>query len=342
MLTVAADDAINAPMLTGRPSVARAALALGLGTIAACGASGGTPDEELPGLVHAAKEAAPAIDVARAAKDPAMLAAAIAMPEHRVTAALGPHTLTTAARVEVSDGGAVIDALTDNLTFDDGGEDLFHATENNSADYGREVIASGGQVFLRPRYARWHARTPEDGELAKLRDELGSTLAAHYDLLAPAVAVVDRGSAEAAGRPARRIALEKAAIVRSEPQALAQRKWREGAEVQALGGEVLLDEKTGAPLHAHLEGELAFTRDGHRYTMKLTVDHDVSAIGGKPQIAVPAAEDTVATPERLKEVDERDFLLDGMAPPAKKQQQQAPGTSTSTSTSTGTSTGATK
>ena len=61
-------------MATCRPSVACAALALVAG---ACGASGGTPDEELPGLVHAAKEDAPAIDVARAAKDPAMLAGGV-------------------------------------------------------------------------------------------------------------------------------------------------------------------------------------------------------------------------------------------------------------------------
>jgi hypothetical protein len=335
MLTVAADDAINAPMLTGRPSVARAALALflgaGVGAIAACGASGGTPDEDLPGLVHAAKEQAPAIDVDRAAKDPEVLALAVAMPEHRVTDAIGPHTLIASSRVEVTDGGAVVDSLTDNVELADGGAE-FHGTDNNSADYGREVIATGNQLYLRPRYARWHVRAPEDGEVAKLRDDFGATLAAHFDLLAPAIAVVDRGSADAGGRPARRIALEKAPIAHARAQSLAQRKWREGAEIVAVSGEILLDEKTGAPLHAHVEGQLVFARDGHRYTMKVTVDHDVKAIGEKPQVAPPPADETVATPERLKEVDERDLLLDGMAPPAKHKQ---PGTGTGTGSATG-------
>src|SRR3954447_16774966 len=79
-LTANAAEAINAAMPTSFPSVACAAAAL---AVAACGASGGTPDEELPGLVHAAQEATPAIDPVRAAKDPAILAAAIDMPEHQ-------------------------------------------------------------------------------------------------------------------------------------------------------------------------------------------------------------------------------------------------------------------
>jgi hypothetical protein len=312
-------------MATTRPSVACAAAAL---AVAACGSSGGTPDEELPGLVHAAQEAPPAIDAARAAKEPAMLAAALDMPQHQVTALLGPHTLTARSKVEVQDGagGPVIESLGDDVILEDGG-DTFHGKDDNSADYGREIIAAGGALYLRPRYARWHARAPEDGELVRLRDELGATLAAHFDLLASGVTGVDRGELEVAGRPARRIAIEKAAIKRSSSEPAApspsQKKWRENAEVLAAGGEVVLDARTGAPLRAHLEGQLAFTRDGHRFVMKVIVDHEVGAIGTKPAIAPPAIEDTVATPGRLREVDERDLLLEGMAPPARKQPQAA-------------------
>jgi hypothetical protein len=322
MLTVAAVDAINAWMATGPWSVARAVCVAVAAAGAGCGASGGTPDDELVGLVHAKKDQPPAIDVARAAADPDALGAAIAAPEHDVTTALGPHALASKSTVEVTDGGAVVESLTDEVALDDRGAD-FHGTENNSADYGREVIATGGQVFLRPRYARWHARKPEDGELAKLRDELGGALAADFDLLAPSIAVADRGEAQAAGRAARRIVLSKAAVPRPRAQTLSQRKWRDAADVVAVSGEVLLDAKTGAPLHAHLEGEVAFARDGHRYTMKLAIDHDVSAIGAVATIAPPSPDDTVATPERLREVDERDLLLQGMAPPAKRQQPAA-------------------
>src|SRR5262245_58983646 len=120
-LTVSAVDAINAAMPTTCLRVACAAAWLG----AACGASGGTPDEELVGLVHTAKDEAPAIDVGRAARDPAALAAAVAVPEHRVTAALGPHTLRATSTVQVTDGAAVLESLTDEVVLDDAGDD-FH------------------------------------------------------------------------------------------------------------------------------------------------------------------------------------------------------------------------
>jgi hypothetical protein len=323
MLTVAADDAINAWMATGPWSVACAACAAVAAAGAGCGASGGTPDDELAGLVHAAKDQPPAVDVAQAASDPDVLGAAIAMPEHDVTTAIGPHALASKSAVEVSEGGAAVESLTDEVALDDRGAD-FHGTENNSADYGREVIATGGQIFLRPRYARWHARKPQDGELARVRDDLGGALAADFELLAPSIAVTDRGAAQAAGRAARRIAISKAAVARPHAQTLTQRKWREGADVLSVSGEILLDAKTGAPLHAHLEGELAFARDGHRFTMKLSIDHDVSAIGATA-IAPPPPDETVATPERLREVDERDLLLQNLAPPTKKQQPAGAG-----------------
>ncbi len=304
----------------------------------ACGASGGTPDDELPGLVHAQVENAPAIDVARAAKDPAMLAAAVDLPEHRATLLLGPHALVVRSTATVKDGDAVIESLSDDVILDDGGDDDFHGKDDNSADYGREIIATGGALYLRPRYARWHARAPEDGELQKLRDELGQTLAADFDLLAPAIAGVDRGETEVAGRPARRIGLELAPVPHPVTASVTQKKWREGATVEAVSGEVVLDARTGVPLHAHVEGRLAFSQGNHRYHMTLVVDHDVSKIGSKPAIAPPPAEDTVATPQRLREVDERDLLLEGMAPPARKQ-PQVPAAGSGSSAGTGSGTG---
>jgi len=312
-------------MPTSRPSVACAAAVL---AVAACGSSGGTPDDELPGLVHAAKDAEPALDAARAAKDPSVLAAAIAMPQHRVTALLGPHAMTAKSKVEVSDGGTVVETLTDDVALDDAG-DAFHGTDNNSADYGREIIATGGQLYLRPRYAKWHMRLPEDGELDTLRDQLGATLAADFELLAPGLSAVDRGERDVAGRPGRVIGLEKATIPRHASESLKQRKWRESAEVLSTSGELVLDAKTAAPLSAHLEGQLSFSRDGKRLLMKIVVDHAVTGVGTKPAIAAPPAEETVATPTRLREVDERDLLLEGMAPPARKQPQAGAGSAAS-------------
>jgi hypothetical protein len=52
--------------------------------------------------------------------------------------------------------------------------------------------------------------------------------------------------------------------------------------------------------------------------MKLSVDSTISGIGSASAIATPAEGDVVATPERMREVDDRDYLLQGIAPPLRR------------------------
>ncbi|HET9987817.1 MAG TPA: hypothetical protein VFQ65_04840, partial [Kofleriaceae bacterium] len=99
---------------------------------------------------------------------------------------------------------------------------------------------------------------------------------------------------------------------------LVQRKWREGRTIEALTGEIVLDADTGVPLGVKLSGTIGFSRDGRRFSMQVAVQSDVDAIGKAAQIAAPPSEEVVATPERLREVDDRDFLLQGIAPPLRK------------------------
>jgi hypothetical protein len=71
-----------------------------------------------------------------------------------------------------------------------------------------------------------------------------------------------------------------------------------------------------------LSGVVSFMRDGRRFAMKLSVHSEVSAIGTALAIAAPSADDVVATPERLREVDDRDFLLQGIAPPTHRKENK--------------------
>jgi hypothetical protein len=79
---------------------------------------------------------------------------------------------------------------------------------------------------------------------------------------------------------------------------------------------VVLDDATGLPLKAHLDATVAFVRDGKRLTMKLVLDQSVAP--GTVAVAKPEDEQIVATPVRLREVDDRNMLLQGIAPPAGK------------------------
>lgn len=287
-------------------------------TLAACESSGAS-DRELQGLVTASATAPRPIDTGRAARDGAELARALAQPWRVATAALGDHRLTIDSTVEVKDGATVLEHLGDQVVIESARGGDYHAIAVNSADYGREVIALGGKLYLRPRYALWHGRAPEvPDEADAIRDQLAAVLGDYLELCARGLEVSDKGAVQAAGRAAHRLELKLAPRPLPVPRAaVTQRAWRDTVVVKALTGEVTLDDELGVALAGKLAAEVAFTRDGKPLTMTLAVSHTVLPIAA-PAIAPPPAEQTVATPERAREVDDRNMLLQGIAPPQGK------------------------
>ena len=297
----------------------RAAVAACL-IVASCGRSRGVPDHDLGGLVQVESGRQTKIDVDRASKDPDELGAALALPHHVVTAALGPHTVAISMATHVTENGKPVTDLDDKTAIELGEKSSYHAVYTNSQDYGREVTYTNGKLYLRPRYQRWHERSPETAdEPQTLEDQFYDPVVATWELLAPGVELTDRGTVQVAGRTGRKIEVKPAGSPRkpaAEP--LPQRKWREGRSIEALTGEVVLDVDKGVPLSVKLSGTIGFSRDGRRFSMQVSVQSDLAAIGKAAAITVPASEEVVATPERLREVDDRDYLLQGIAPPLRK------------------------
>jgi hypothetical protein len=282
-----------------------------------CGRSKTTPDEELGGLVVAAKTGDQAIDVDRAAKDPAELGRALGQRYSLLVAALGPHVATTETKLSVLEGQRVDRELTDRAVIELGDAGNFHGVYTNSADYGREAIFSNGKLYLRPRYQRWHGRLPETPEEPiALRDDYFSAVHATWELLAPGVELVDRGAIQVSGRAARKVEIKKTPTPRKpEKEKVTQRTWREGRTIEAVSGEIVLDSAKGVPLSWKLDGSVGFTKDGKRYSMRITLTGGISQIGVVAVISAPPEAEVVATPGRLREVEERDQLLHGIAPP---------------------------
>lgn len=305
---------------------------LGIG----CGRDGGVADSELGELVIAPKLADHAIEVEVASRDARELGRAVALPHHRVAALLGPHRLTITSSFEVSEAGKVVDQLTDELSLEFASPTAWHGTSNNSAEYGRETIFLDGSLYLRARYQRWHQRPPtNDVEPAALADRFYDAGAATWDLLSPAIAVADKGATTSAGsqpRAARKIAITAAASPQKPPrEVLSQRKWRESRTVEGVEGEAVLDAATGAPLQLSLRGTVGFMRDGKAYSMRVSVTSAVTSLGAPPAITAPDPAEVVQTPVRMHEVDERDKLLERIAPPlrgADRAAQSAPSAKT--------------
>jgi hypothetical protein len=298
-----------------------AALCL-LGMAAGCTGSGGIADEDLGGLVHAESHEPPPIDVARAGKEVDELTRALTMPHRRVGAALGPHRFAGTSRADTTEGTSAVDAVDVTTAIELDADGSFHAKLDNQREYGREAfyVAKSGLLYLRPRYGKFHRRPPVDAdEAAGIRDQIFGDLGAYFELLAPGVEISDKGATKAAGRDARRIEIKLAPKQRPLPAPAEHHKqWRQDVTVTAATGEVLLDAATGVPLEGHLEGTAAFGRDGRNFAIHLAVTHTISGIGQAQPITAPADADSVATPDRLREVEERDSLLRGIAPPTKR------------------------
>jgi len=296
------------------------ALSLTLVAAMACGRASGVSDEELGSLVIEPKQPPKAIDTARVADDRDELARALARPYAQVLASLGPHVVSLNTRTTVEEAGKVVSELSDHAVIENGEGGAFHGLYTSSADYGRETTFVGNKLYLRPRYQRWHERAPETpAEPSELRDAYYGAIGATWDLVGHAAELTDRGRVQVAGRGGRKIEVKLSpSPARAPRETLAQRKWREGSSVEALAGEVVLDAETGAPLALKLAGTVAFSREGRSFVMKLELDSTVSAIGVPVAIAAPPEGEVVATPGRLREVDERDYLLQGIAPPLRK------------------------
>ncbi|MBK9036935.1 MAG: hypothetical protein IPL61_37735 [Myxococcales bacterium] len=290
----------------------------------ACGGGRGG-DREPPGLVTATTTAPRPIDVDAAARDGGELARALAQPWRVAAAALGDHRLTIDSTVIVKDGATELEQLGEHVVIESAAAGPYHATADNTADYGREVIWVGGRLYLRPRYALWHERGPEtDDEPAAIRDQIAEVLGDYLDLCARGLEVSDKGAAQAAGRSGRRVELKLAPAPRAvPPQPVVQRAWRDTVVVTALGGEVILDDELGVALTGSLTAEVQFQRAGKALTMAVTVTHAVATIAA-PTVAPPAPDQVVATPTRAREVDDRNALLKGIAPPQGKAAVEEP------------------
>jgi hypothetical protein len=286
----------------------------------ACGSSEGRPDEELGGLVQVPRGDVRAVDIDKAIGDPDALVAAVGIPHRRVAELLGPHAFRGTSRLEVHEADAPVETLSDETAIDLDADGNYHATLANSRDYGRDVFYVAGVMYLRPRFGKFHRRAPADpGEPAQVRDEIYATLAAYLEPLASRAELTDGGTRTVAGRPTRVVKIKTAPKSRpATAEKAAHRKWREAATAEAVEGEVALDTETGIPLAAKLSGRLTFTRDGRTFAMKLAVTHTIGRLGEVAKLTAPPADDTIATYQRLREVDEREALLRGIAPPARR------------------------
>ena len=286
-----------------------AALWAGLVTVQVCGC-GREPRREGP---PAAVRAASLVDATRAARDPDELARAFATSRR----ALGAHRLHGKSSLQVTEGATTVEDLYEEALVERAANGDLHASYENSRDQGREIVSSGGLVWLRPHFGKFHRRPPVDpGEAERVADEISGSLAAAFDLVAGQCAPSDGGAVTVAGRPARRVRL---AVGPPRPRSLpGQGGWRDGARVESLDGEIQIDDATGAVLGGRLDAKVAFAQGRRALALAIRASEEASDLGGAVVVTPPGEADSVDTPGRTTDFDDREELLGGLAPSARR------------------------
>ena len=206
-------------------------------------------------------------------------------------AALGPLKFEGTAHTALREGDKLLTTLDESFVIEVAG--ATHAQYLNSRDAGRELYADRGTVWVRGRSGKLNRRPPAtEDEVARTLDDVYASLAAQTALVADGTTVTDGGSAIAMGRPGKKLLLT-----------------RGGARI----GEAILDEKTGTVLSARLNARVALE---HGRTLELQCTHTLSPFAGP--IEPPGDADSVATPTRSADTEDREELLRGLAPPVVK------------------------
>lgn len=223
----------------------------------------------------------------------------------------------TASQV-VTDTDQPAIALEEQALVEEAADGTVHALYTNSRGEGRELYAADGLLWLRPRYGKFHRRPPADAdEAARTAAEIAGTFAAEFDLVAASADVHDAGTVTIAGRAAHRITLTRGQPRTHAPQR-GPRAWRDQATIETVEGELALDDASGALLSGRLRAQVRFERDGHSLQLTLESTHEVTDLGAAIAVAVPSPDESVATPTRSTDLDDRDELLGGLAAPTRR------------------------
>ena len=266
----------------------------------------------------------------------------IGQPGGAVSDKLGPRSFDLARIYELSQARST-DRVEQVWHFDSDGKNGFHvvhelghpaavasAPKGDNADapvdkvdtsaQGMEAVATGGKVYLRPRYGRFVERRAEPGELDRLRDLAEQQLADDLEVLRAWLSITDGGNEKLMDRSVRILELSKSASPRKlEASDDPRQGWRAGVKVSELKGELRLDAQTGVPLAGQVEARYEIPREGGPVSAHLSL----RLVPRPPRPVVPPA-DAQANPVRTHPVVERNQLLQGLAPPVGTQAARTP------------------
>ena len=259
--------------------------------------------------------------------------AALGQPHQAVRSSVGPHELHYDASISLTpaterDGSPPIDtkvvdaqAVHDQLTLRwAGGEGgpTFSLAQENDHERGRDVVVAQGQLYARLRHRGWTVHPLETNVFELWLDDAQHAVFDAVEFAAPRLSVATqvRDGEGLAGAEAVAVTFSTAnAVDETRRPTGAVGRWRGEASLEEIGGNVLLDAKSGAWLQASVTVRYSLRgADGRQLRGSIEVTGSVTPkAAGEVEIVPPA--DAAPLPERTRYELERQRLLDGLAAP---------------------------
>jgi hypothetical protein len=246
--------------------------------------------QALPLVVHLEKAA-----------DPQELGRIVRMPVRDIATRLGALRAVGTSFVRMSTG----ELLDQTLALDVDPRGDWHALRENSREQGVEVWASANELVVKMRYGKAVKRRAEGNESERLREDLAGDAAAYYDLVERFTKTDDAGMIRQAGRSARKVRLSLRRSAGSAPKDTPE--WRKELKLDELDGNVIVDEKTGAPLLVELQAHGSYPKG----VIELRLRREIQQVGGVAAIVAPV--DAIDSPTRTRYELEKRELLEGLA-----------------------------
>lgn len=247
------------------------------------------------------------VDVARLAQ-PDELVRALSLSGNDLDARLGAHKMDASSTLKLESAAHESQALDETFAVEANGAGDVHLLHDNSRGNGFEALATGGQLYVKPRYGRFVHRRIEGDELSRLRVAAETPAAAYVRLLSPWLQIHEAGAVSVAGHAGLKLTLSARTSPSSTPtETEPGKQWRKTLQVRFVDGDIVLDAKTGAPLQVRLDAAYGFVRDGK--PVQATLAFKQATTSATSAISPPA---DFAELGRARPIVDKQQLLEGL------------------------------
>jgi len=260
-----------------------------------------------------------------------------------VAARLGAHRYRGRVKFRFASSNHHYASLTEDALIVQAANDDFKVKVDNDGGQGYELVSSGGKLWIRNRFDKFHERSVLDGIHEKQRDSAYGAWGALYRLFRGRLRFSKEGLTRHFGRDGLRYTIglsnAQARLPGSRPQPEVpagvtkyvypiqptpsdEQRWRDLAQPTRATGALVVDLDAGVILKADLTGQLDWTYQEEKLSLEVEAHLEADGFGNPPAIPAPEKDDIAPLPERIQvDTHPLDFFFGkgftaGLGPPA--------------------------